>query len=94
MNNYFYDNNNTRAFYNMAWASFAISFVGMIVGLFYIDADLATKGFLSMSYIFTITSVITLSKVIRDRHESERFVNKLETAKTEKFLNENSPVLS
>ena len=31
--NYIYENNNTKSFYNMAWIAFGISFIGMAVGL-------------------------------------------------------------
>ena len=72
----------------MAWIAFAISFVGMIVGLIYMEADMSVKGFLGMSYLFSLTSCFTVAKVVRDRHESERFVNKVEHAKTEKLLTE------
>ena len=41
-----------------------------------------------MSYLFTVTSCFTLAKVVRDRHESEKIIHKVESAKTEKFLNE------
>lgn len=88
MSRYIYEHSNTKSFYNMAWIAFAISFIGMAVGLVYMEADLAMKGFLGMSYLFSITSCITLSKVVRDRHEADQFINKIETAKTEKFLNE------
>lgn len=73
----------------MAWIAFAVSSSGMILGLIYMPGDLAVKGFLAMSYLFTIVACFTLSKVIRDRHESEKLINKIESAKTEKFLNEN-----
>ncbi len=88
MNTYIYENSNTKSFYNMAWIAFAISFVGMGVGLVYLEADLAMKGFLAMSFLFCLVSCITLSKVVRDKHESEKFINKVAEAKTEKFLNE------
>ena len=56
MNGYIYENNNTKSFYNMAWIAFGISFVGMAMGLVYMEADLAMKGFLGMSYLFSVTS--------------------------------------
>lgn len=74
----------------MSWIAFGLSFVGMLIGLIYMEADLAIKGFLGMSYLFSITSCFTLSKVVRDKHEAEKFINKVESAKTEKFLNETS----
>ncbi len=93
MSNYIYESSNSKSFYNMAWIAFLISFVGMGLGLFYMDTNLAMKGFLAMSYLFSITACFTLAKVIRDKHESERFITKVETAKTERFLNENGPTL-
>lgn len=88
MANYIYDTQNTKSFYNMAWIAFVISFAGMGVGIVYMEATLAMKGFLAMSYLFSVTSCFTVAKVVRDRHESEKFINKIETAKTEKFLSE------
>ena len=90
--NYIYENTNTQAFYNMSWLAFAISAVGLVAGLLYLEADFAMKGFIAMSYLFSITSCFTLAKVIRDRHEADKFINKIENAKTEKFLTENSTV--
>ena len=92
MNHYIYENQNSKSFYNMAWIAFGLSFIGMLLGLIYMEADLALKGFLGMSYLFSVTSCFTLSKVVRDRHEAEKFINKVENAKTEKFLNETNVV--
>ena len=88
MSHYIYENSNSKSFFNMAWIAFVVSFVGMVIGLVYMEADLAMKGFLGMAYLFSVSSCFTLAKVVRDRHESERFVNKVENAKTEKFLTE------
>ena len=88
MNHYIYENNNSKSFYSMSWIAFGISFVGMLIGLVYMQVDLATKGFLAMSYLFSLTSCFTLAKVVRDKHEADKFINKVESAKTEKFLNE------
>lgn len=94
MSRYIYENTNTKGFYNMAWIAFALSFLGMVVGLLYMEADLAMKGFLAMSYLFSVTSCFTVAKVVRDKHESDKFINKVENAKTEKFLSENTNVAS
>ena len=92
MSHYIYENHNSKSFYNMSWIAFGLSFVGMLVGLVYMEVDLAMKGFLGMSYLFSLTASFTLAKVVRDRHEAERFINKVESAKTEKFLNESTPI--
>ena len=90
--NSFTEYNNSKSFYTMAWISFVISFVGMAVGLVYLPMTLAARGFFGMTYLFSVSSCFTLAKVIRDSHEAEKFVNKIENAKTEKFLTENSTV--
>lgn len=88
MSDYIYKYNNTKAFYAMSWIAFIISFAGMAIGIFYLPADFAMKGFLAMSYLFSISSCFTLSKVVRDKHEADKFLHKLENARTEKFLHE------
>ncbi|MEM6725248.1 MAG: YiaA/YiaB family inner membrane protein [Bacteroidota bacterium] len=92
MSRYIYENQNSQAFYALSWISFVLAFLGMLIGLVYIEADVEVKGFIVMSYLFSITACFTLSKVIRDRHEAEKFINKVENAKTEKFLSENTSV--
>jgi len=89
MSSYIFENRNTKSFYNMAWIAFVLSFVGMFVGVIYMEASIELKGFLAMSYLFSVTSCFTLAKVVRDKDESEKFINKVETARTEKLLNEN-----
>jgi len=88
MRSYIYDNHNSKSFYVMAWVAFCISMTGMTLGIFYLEMDAATKAFLGMTFLFTVSSCFTLAKVVRDKFEAEKFINKVETAKTEKFLNE------
>ncbi len=92
MNNYVYEDNNTGSFYAMAWAAFILSAIGMFLGVFYLEADLATKGFIAMSYLFSVSSCFTVAKVVRDRHEASKFIKKVELAKTEKFLSEHGNI--
>lgn len=78
----------------MAWITFAIASIGMAAGLFYLDAPVSMKGFLIMSYIFSVSSCFTVAKVVRDKHESDKFLAKVESAKTEKYLAEKMVVTS
>lgn len=93
MSNYIYETNNSKSFYLMAWISFLLAAAGMFAGLTLLKADIAMKGFLLMSYLFTVASCFTVAKVVRDRHESQKFINKVENAKTEKFLAESNPTI-
>ena len=72
----------------MAWISFILAFSGMAIGLWFLEGSMAMKGFLGMSYLFTVSSCFTLAKVVRDKQESNRIITKIENAKTERFLNE------
>ncbi|MTB51930.1 YiaA/YiaB family inner membrane protein [Lewinella sp. W8] len=82
------DHTNSKSFYSMAWIAFVLATLGTMVGIVLLPATLAIKGFLAMGFLFTVSSCFTLAKVVRDRHESERLYNKVERAKTEKFLSE------
>jgi len=93
MNSYIYENSNSKSFYNMAILAFLVSFVGMGVGIAYMEVGLAMKGFIGMSYLFSITACFTLAKVLRDKHEADKFITKVETAKTEKFLTESGKMM-
>lgn len=62
----------TPAWYFYAWASFAIATSLMGFGIYYTPVDLWVKGYLFMGMFFCIGSTFTLSKTIRDRHESQR----------------------
>ncbi len=77
---------NSASFYALAWISFAVSTGGTLLGLYWVDIDVVYKFFFIMSYLFTISSCMTLSKVVRDKHESARIHNKIEAAQTDKYF--------
>ena len=81
-------NQNTAAWRFQVWASFLISFTLTIGGIIYLPVDFWIKGYLAMGILFLIGSCFSLSKTIRDDHESNRFVNRVQQAKTEKILSE------
>jgi len=72
----------------MAWIAFVLALGGTLTGIVLLPATLAIKGFLAMGFVFTVSSCFTLAKVVRDQHEADRLYNKVERAKTEKFLSE------
>jgi len=81
-----YSNSNTQAFSTLAWISFGISFIGMILGIIYLNLDIYQKAFVGMTYLFSISSCFVLAKVVRDKQESEELVRKIENAKTEQMI--------
>jgi len=56
--------------------------------VFYLPIDLWMKGYLSMVVVLLIQSCVTLTKTIRDMHESGKLVNRIEDAKAERLLME------
>jgi len=66
------NSSNTNAFYFLSWVGFTIALLGTIIGILRLEADIQTKGFFAMSYLFSIFATFTLAKVIRDRVEERR----------------------
>jgi hypothetical protein len=66
--------------------SFILAAAMVAGGIYFLEASFAAKGFYAMSTIMLVHTAIALTKTIRDVEESERMINKLEDAKTEKLL--------
>ncbi len=81
-------NNHSQAWSTYTYLSFGAAFAMMVIGIWMLPADPWIKGYLSMGIVFLIGSTISLTKTLRDNHESERLNNKLEEAKTDKILRE------
>ena len=74
-----------------AWVTFAYaSFIGsaamVALGIFFIPVDLWTKGYLGMGVVMLVQSCVTVTKTVRDVHETRRMVNRIEDARTERLL--------
>jgi len=70
--------------------SFLVSLGAMIFGIVMLPLDLWAQGYLGMGLVFLVSSTISVSKTLRDQHEFDRIINRVEEAKTEKILNEYS----
>lgn len=79
---------NTAAWKIYVWISFGLSFGLTLFGVYQLSADWWVKGYLLMGLIFTVGSCFTLSKTLRDDHESQKLLNRISNAKTEKMLKE------
>jgi hypothetical protein len=76
------------AWVTFTYVSFSASAFMVALGVFYLPIDLWMKGYLSMGIVMLIQSCVTLTKTIRDMHESGRMVNRIEDAKAERLLME------
>jgi len=77
--------------HSSAWVAFNYaSFLGAVamVGLaiVFLPVDIWIKGYLTMGVVMLVQSAITVTKTIRDQHESSKLVNRIEDAKTERLL--------
>jgi len=70
------------------YASFAASAFLVAIGVFFMPIDLWMKGYLTMGIVMLVQTCITLTKTVRDVHESSKLVNRIEDAKAERLLME------
>jgi hypothetical protein len=76
------------AWITFTYASFAASAFMVGMGIFFLPLDLSIKGYLAMGFLMLVQSCITMTKTMRDNHESGRLVNRIEDAKAERLLME------
>ena len=76
------------AWVTFTYISFAASAFMVAIGVFYLPIDLWMKGYLTMGIVMLIQTCITLTKTVRDNHESGRLMNRIEDAKAERLLME------
>jgi hypothetical protein len=78
----------TSAWIFQVWASFALSLVGVILGIIYLPVEGWVRGFMGLGVLFLTTSCFSLAKTLRDNHEADKLINRISDAKTEKMLTE------
>lgn len=88
MNNNPHIGKDSAAWYLQVWVSFIVSLSFTLGGLYFAPIDLWIKGYFAMGVLFTVGSAFSLSKTLRDKHESDQIINRIASAKTEKILHE------
>lgn len=68
--------------------SFVLSLVAMAAVIVMLEGDLMLKGYLALNSVFIVSSTIMMSKTVRDNFESEKILNKIAEAKTNKIIQE------
>ena len=74
-----------------SWVTFTYAtFIGSVLmigaGIALMPLDIWIKGYFAMGIVLLIQSCITMTKTIRDVHESSKLVNRIEDAKAERLL--------
>jgi hypothetical protein len=82
--------------HSVAWSfqvkvSFVVSLTGLILGIAYLPVEPWVRAYLAVASLYSITSAISLSKTLRDEHESNRIVSRVDEVKLERLLAEHDP---
>ena len=67
-------------------ASFGIALCAMLGGIVLSPIEFIVKAYFALCALFLVSSTITLSKTMRDQHESTRIMNKISEAKTQQLI--------
>jgi hypothetical protein len=78
----------SAAWVAFTYAAFAGSVAMLGFGIISLPLELWGKGYLIMGVVSLIQSCITVTKTMRDMHESTKLVNRIEDARTERLLME------
>ena len=76
----------TGAWVNFSYISFAASVLMVGGGVFALPLDWWVRAYLAMGMGMVVQSCFTLAKTLRDLHETNRMINRIEEARTEKLL--------
>jgi hypothetical protein len=80
--------NHSASWVTFTYVSFGAALLMVAMGIFFLPLDVWIKGYLAMGVVLLIQSCITLTKTMRDVHEGEKLVNRIEDAKAERLLME------
>ncbi len=78
----------SQAFNLFSYGNFVVAAVMMAGGIYFLEASFAAKGFYAMAALMLVSSTVGITKALRDKEESDRLVNRLEEARTERLLAE------
>jgi hypothetical protein len=81
----------TPAWKAFTFVSFGLAVAMLGIGVFFANIDTWTKGYLAMAALLSLSSAFTLAKTLRDEHETNRLINRIENAETERTLREAIP---
>lgn len=84
----------TNAFYAQAIISFGVSVTAVGVGILHLTAPTWERGFLGLGMLYVVTSAFTLAKCVRDQHETNSVLSRIDEAKLERFLADHDPFRS
>ena len=78
----------TAAWVFQVWASFFLAVSATSFGILYLPVNNWVKGFMGMGLTFSVGSSFTLAKTVRDNHEAQRILSRVDEARVEKLLSD------
>jgi hypothetical protein len=81
----------THAYFVQSVLAFAVSSVGLLIGIIALPVGEWPRAFLAIGLLFTISSAFTLAKCVRDRQEISAVVERVDQARLDKLLAEHDP---
>ncbi len=82
----------TAAWVFQVWASFILAVSATSFGILFLPVDNWVKGFMGMGLTFSVGSSFTLAKTVRDNHEAQRILSRVDEARVEKLLSDHDPL--
>jgi hypothetical protein len=79
-------NSSTSAWDFFVKVAFVIAIGSTLLGIYLLPGELVVKGYFLISSLFLVFATITMSKTVRDKHESDRLHNKITDARTSKII--------
>jgi hypothetical protein len=74
------------AWVTFTYVSFGAALAMVALGIYFLPLDWWAKGYLTMGVGMLIQSCISMTKTVRDVHESAKLVNRIEDARAERLL--------
>ena len=81
----------TQAYIVQAIITFAVALGVVVVGEVNLSVPPWTRAFLALGTVFLVSSTFTLAKCIRDQHESDSVLSRIDQARLERLLAEYDP---
>jgi hypothetical protein len=82
----------SNAWVVQTWLSFVLAVGVTAMGVWFLPVDGWMKAFLGMGLLFTVGSSFSLAKTVRDVHEQQRIVSRIDEARMTKLLAEVDPL--
>jgi len=81
-------NQHSGAWISFTYASFFASVAMVAAGILFAPVEMWIKAYFAMGAALLVQSCITMTKTLRDVHESSKMVNRIEDARAERLLME------